>query len=61
MLADAVQGDGQTQAAGGGNLSGWWSRRISHEYRVAGSGDAQVVEVAQCQYHYQILSNHLLE
>jgi len=31
----------------GGNLSGWWSRRISHEhrlvYRVAGSGEKQVL------------------
>ncbi|PCG13791.1 MAG: Txe/YoeB family addiction module toxin [Sphingomonas sp.] len=40
----------------GGNLSGWWSRRISHEhrlvYRVAGSGEEQVLQVAQCWYHY---------
>ena len=40
----------------GGNLSGWWSRRISHEhrlvYRVAGSGEEQVLQVAQCRYHY---------
>lgn len=40
----------------GGNLSGWWSRRISHEhrlvYRVAGGGDEQVLQVAQCRYHY---------
>ena len=40
----------------GGNLSGWWSRRISYEhrlvYRVAGSGEEQVLEVAQCRYHY---------
>ena len=40
----------------GGNLSGWWSRRISREhrlvYRVLGSGDAQVLQVAQCRYHY---------
>ncbi|KQM14640.1 addiction module protein [Sphingomonas sp. Leaf24] len=40
----------------GGNLSGWWSRRISHEhrlvYRVAGSGEMQMLEVAQCRYHY---------
>ena len=39
-----------------GNLSGWWSRRISHEhrlvYRVAGSGEGQVLQVAQCRYHY---------
>ncbi|MBX9730301.1 MAG: Txe/YoeB family addiction module toxin [Sphingomonas sp.] len=40
----------------GGNLSGWWSRRISHEhrlvYRVTGSGDEQTLQVAQCRYHY---------
>ena len=39
-----------------GNLSGWWSRRISREhrlvYRVAGSGKEQVLQVAQCRYHY---------
>jgi toxin YoeB len=40
----------------GGNLTGWWSRRVSGEhrlvYRVSGKGDAQAVEVAQCRYHY---------
>ena len=40
----------------GGNLAGWWSRRISQEHRfvywVAGKGDAQALEVAQCRYHY---------
>ena len=40
----------------GGNLSGWWSRRINQEhrlvYRIAGKGNAQAVEVAQCRYHY---------
>jgi toxin YoeB len=40
----------------GGNLSGWWSRRISQEhrlvYRVTGSGAEQVLQVAQCRYHY---------
>lgn len=40
----------------GGNLSGWWSRRINREhrlvYRVTGKGDAQALEVAQCRYHY---------
>ncbi|MEN2747689.1 Txe/YoeB family addiction module toxin [Sphingomonas sp. T9W2] len=39
-----------------GNLSGWWSRRISHEhrlvYRVTGAGAEQAVQVAQCRYHY---------
>jgi len=40
----------------GGNLSGWWSRRISGEhrlvYRVSGKGDAQALDVVQCRYHY---------
>ncbi len=39
-----------------GDLKGWWSRRITLEdrlvYRVAGSGDDQRLEVAQCRYHY---------
>ena len=40
----------------GGNLSGWWSRRINREhrlvYRVTGSGEAQALEVVSCRYHY---------
>jgi toxin YoeB len=40
----------------GGNLSGWWSRRINHEhrlvYRVSAKGDAQALDIAQCRYHY---------
>lgn len=39
-----------------GNLAGWWSRRINQEhrlvYRVAGTGKEQVLQVAQCRYHY---------
>ena len=39
-----------------GDLKGWWSRRITLEdrlvYRVAGSGDEQRLEIAQCRYHY---------
>lgn len=39
-----------------GDLSGWWSRRITGEhrlvYRVSGTGDAQAMEIAQCRYHY---------
>lgn len=39
-----------------GDLSGWWSRRITSEhrlvYRVTGSGAAQALEIAQCRYHY---------
>ncbi|MCA1654682.1 MAG: Txe/YoeB family addiction module toxin [Sphingomonadales bacterium] len=40
----------------GGNLTGWWSRRLAGEhrlvYRVTGKGEAQVIEIAQCRYHY---------
>lgn len=39
-----------------GDLAGWWSRRITREhrlvYRVAGSGEAQVLEIASCRFHY---------
>ena len=39
-----------------GDLSGWWSRRITGEhrfvYRVSGKGDAQSLEIAQLRYHY---------
>lgn len=39
-----------------GDLSGWWSRRISDEhrfvYRVAGQGAGQRLEIAQLRYHY---------
>lgn len=40
----------------GGNLKGWWSRRIDQEhrlvYRISGTAPAQVLEIAQCRYHY---------
>ena len=39
-----------------GDLSGWWSRRITQEdrmvYRVTGSGAAQSLEIAQLRFHY---------
>jgi len=40
-----------------GELSGWWSRRISTEhrlvYRIAGKrGIDQRIEIAACRYHY---------
>jgi toxin YoeB len=39
-----------------GELKGFWSRRITQEhrlvYRVAGTGAAQVLEIAACRYHY---------
>lgn len=39
-----------------GDLQGWWSRRLTHEdrlvYRIAGKGDDQRLEIAQCRMHY---------
>lgn len=39
-----------------GDLSGWWSRRITKEdrmvYRVTGTGDVQSLEIAQLRFHY---------
>ncbi|MBM2294983.1 Txe/YoeB family addiction module toxin [Sulfitobacter pseudonitzschiae] len=39
-----------------GDLTGWWSRRISQEdrmvYRVSGAGDSQNLEIAQLRFHY---------
>lgn len=41
----------------GGNLKGWWSRRITAEhrlvYRVGGQGADQHLEIAQCRWHYE--------
>ncbi|AYC99884.1 Txe/YoeB family addiction module toxin [Neorhizobium sp. NCHU2750] len=40
-----------------GDLAGFWSRRISGEhrfvYRVAGSANAQQIEIIQCRFHYR--------
>jgi toxin YoeB len=40
-----------------GDMKGWWSRRITREhrlvYRVRGSGDEQVLEIASCRFHYR--------
>lgn len=52
---DPFRGIGKPEPLGG-NLSGWWSRRIDSEhrlvYRVTGKGDERRLEVAQCRYHY---------
>jgi toxin YoeB len=39
------------------DMAGWWARRITREhrliYRVSGKGDAQVLEIAACRFHYR--------
>ncbi|WP_417237372.1 Txe/YoeB family addiction module toxin [Bizionia paragorgiae] len=38
------------------NLSGYWSRRLTHEhrivYKVSGQKGAQTLYIIQCRYHY---------
>ncbi len=50
------QGIGKPEALKG-DLSGWWSRRITAEhrlvYRAQGrKGEDQRIEIIQCRYHY---------
>ena len=33
-------------------LSGFWSRRISHEHRIVYRVEGDVIELAQLRYHY---------
>src|SRR5260370_22185670 len=39
-----------------GNLTGWWSRRLTGEhrfvYRVVGAGETQRLEIISCRFHY---------
>ncbi|MCF6346872.1 MAG: Txe/YoeB family addiction module toxin [Flavobacteriaceae bacterium] len=39
-----------------GNLSGYWSRRITQEhrlvYKITGKGDNQSLIILQCRFHY---------
>ena len=54
-MRNPFRGTGKPEPLGG-NLTGWWSRRIDREhrlvYRVTGTGAAQALEVAQCLYYY---------
>jgi toxin YoeB len=54
-MRDPFRGTGKPEPLGG-NLAGWWSRRINQEhrlvYRVRGKGEDQVLDIAQCRYHY---------
>jgi toxin YoeB len=50
-----VEGTGKPEPLRG-NLTGWWSRRIDRKhrlvYRVAGTGNDQALQIAQCRFHY---------
>lgn len=36
-----------------GDLSGWWSRRISDEHRLVYRVRDDQIEIAQCRFHYR--------
>lgn len=59
-LIDAIEGDpfsgvGKPEPLKG-DLSGWWSRRISSEhrlvYRVTGGKGGKTLEILSCRYRY---------
>ena len=35
-----------------GNLSGWWSRRITQEHRLVYRAREGMLQIAQCRYHH---------
>jgi toxin YoeB len=35
-----------------GDLSGWWSRRITQEHRLVYRVSDGTLQIAQCRYHY---------
>lgn len=35
-----------------GDLSGWWSRRITQEHRLVYRVQDSALQIAQCRYHY---------
>lgn len=55
IMRDPFRGIGKPEPLKG-ELSGWWSRRITGEhrlvYRCKGIGGEQRIEVVQCRAHY---------
>lgn len=35
-----------------GQLSGWWSRRVTQEHRLVYRANEAELHIAQCRYHY---------
>jgi toxin YoeB len=51
MLRSPFEGLGKPEPLKG-NLSGFWSRRISQEHRLVYSIKDETITIAQCRYHY---------
>ena len=50
-MRDPFRGTGKPEPLGG-NLSGWWSRRIDREHRLVYKVESDTIYIAQCRYHY---------
>jgi toxin YoeB len=46
-------GTGKPEPLRGGDLSGWWSRRIDEEHRLVCRAEDGNLIIAQCRYHYR--------
>ena len=51
-LRHPFEGTGKPEALKG-DLSGFWSRRITQEHRLVYRVVGDSLEIAQCRYHYQ--------
>ena len=50
-LRDPFKGIGKPEPLGG-NLTGFWSRRISHEHRLVYMVESGILYIVQCRLHY---------
>lgn len=52
ILRDPFKGIGKPEPLKG-NLSGFWSRRITAEHRLVYAVERHTLKLAQCRYHYR--------
>jgi toxin YoeB len=59
-ISELIQETSRTPFQGRGNpeplkhkLSGYWSRRITAEHRLAYTVNAEDIQIISCKYHYQ--------
>jgi len=52
ILRDPFEGIGKPERLKG-NLSGFWSRRITQEHRLVYKYEEDTLTIASCRFHYQ--------
>jgi toxin YoeB len=50
-LRTPFEGKGKPEALKG-NLSGYWSRRITDEHRLVYEVKSEIIHILQCRFHY---------